>query len=197
MYSKDQKKRRDEGLCIKCGAPALEDLTINPAARLAFSQGRVHRQDKPSALLPAAYDHGHKVGWTFKRLSTQELCSECQYERYEKPRICRCKKHLKVAGRKCCVFCLERDRERKQAGGKPETLPSSGMERSRKAAALAIQARVQGHDKAVLPWIEHLRASGYGYQIIADRLNLVAVAPPRGGFWHKAQVARICRRHKL
>ena len=72
-----------------------------------------------------------------------------------------------------------------------------GLDRSRKAAAKAIQSRVAAHDAIAVPVIREYRAMGMGYAAIADVLNLGEIGPPRGGFWTRMQVARICRRHGI
>ena len=72
-----------------------------------------------------------------------------------------------------------------------------GLDRSREAAAKAIQSRVATHDAIAVPVIREYRAMGMGYAAIADVLNLGEIGPPRGGFWTRMQVARICRRHGI
>ena len=76
-------------------------------------------------------------------------------------------------------------------------LSERGMLRSRDAAAKAVSKRVQAHDELVVPMIKEYRSMGMGYAAIADVLNLGDLAPPRGGFWKRMQVARICRRHGI
>ena len=62
----------------------MPDIRINPSARLAFSQGRMHREGAPDKPLPAAYDRMHMCGWTFERLSTFAQCSTCYSKIQEK-----------------------------------------------------------------------------------------------------------------
>ena len=76
-------------------------------------------------------------------------------------------------------------------------LSERGMRRSRAAAAAAVAKRIERHDAKVLPLIREYRDMGMGYAAIADVLNLGELAPPRGGFWSRMQVARICRRHGI
>ena len=76
-------------------------------------------------------------------------------------------------------------------------LSERGMLRSRAAAAKAVSNRVKVHDAKVVPVIREYRDMGMGYAAIADVLNLGDVVPPRGGFWSRMQVARICRRHGI
>ncbi len=71
------------------------------------------------------------------------------------------------------------------------------MNRSREAAAAAVAKRVAKHDAIAVPAIRAYREMGMGYAATAAVLNLGDVAPPRGGFWTRMQVARICRRHGL
>ena len=72
-----------------------------------------------------------------------------------------------------------------------------GLDRSREAAAKAIQSRVATHDAIAVPVIRAYRDQGLGYEAVAQVLNLGEIAPPRGGFWTRMQVARICRRHGI
>ena len=75
--------------------------------------------------------------------------------------------------------------------------PRPGLKRSRTAAASKVASRVAAHDELVVPLIREYRSMNMGFAAIADVLNLGELAPPRGGFWSRMQVARICRRHHI
>ncbi len=192
-----RQERRDKGLCIKCGAPALPDIRINSAARLAFSQGRWWREeDLPDKIpLPAWWQHKEKVGWTFERLSTHAHCGPCNHALYVKGHMCiQCNHEKRVHGLKRCSGCLEKQRAWKASrrarlrDGTIDVLPRPGLSRSREAAAVALETKMTLKDKRNLADIKRMREKGFGYGRIAAALE-------RG--WNKMSVARFCRRNGL
>ena len=106
--------RRNKGLCGHCGAPALPETTINPAASLAMSEGR---------HVPAAYGRENLLGKPLARIRTLVTCAKCRRQHRDaakrrkdaaKPKCTRCgqptDRKLNGNGRyKTCATCREND----------------------------------------------------------------------------------------
>ena len=77
-----REERRNAGLCISCGDPAMPDDSLNNAAYLSLSEGR---------MVPGAWERTDRypdpvkmLGLPVARLSTWAYCGPCNERIYEK-----------------------------------------------------------------------------------------------------------------
>jgi DNA invertase Pin-like site-specific DNA recombinase len=71
--------------------------------------------------------------------------------------------------------------------------PSSG-DRARAASALAVKANADAHARHVAPTLLALKRAGLTLSQIADQMNALQVATPRGGQWYASGVCNMLSR---